>query len=139
MLRQVQIGILFLSVSLGFCTFAYGFGNKATHPALTEKAAGMSVIDGYLKRQMGLTDGIQTSLNWDFSSYLDVKKRIKAGGVKPEETTRTVLEWMKTGSNIEDEDGRIILPSIRPRHHFHDPIRNAGLDNKTKQNLGELK
>ncbi|GAJ19209.1 unnamed protein product, partial [marine sediment metagenome] len=49
---------------------------------------------------------------------------------EPDKTTRNIQEWLQVGSIIEDEDGRLIAP-WRPRHHFHDPTRNAGLDNHT--------
>lgn len=129
MLWQTRTKLVFLGISLGFCTCLYGWANKATHPALTDKAIVVSVMDDYLKTQMGLSDGIVAELYWDFPE--DIKKRIKGGKAEPEKTTRTILEWLKTGSVIEDEDGR--WQPIRPRHHFHDPIRNAGYEQK----LGE--
>jgi len=58
------------------------------------------------------------------------KTRIDRGEAEPDKTTRSISEWLQVGSIIEDEDGRRIAP-WRPRHHFHDPYRNVGLDNHT--------
>jgi hypothetical protein len=107
----------------------YAWENKLTHPAITEQAVNGIVesFDDYLKTQLGLSDGLSTQLYWDFPS--DIAGRVQKGGTNPNQRNRTILEWIRTGSNIEDEDGRTI--PWRPRHHFHDPIRNAGLDNHT--------
>jgi len=53
------------------------------------------------------------------------------GKANPNQTTRNISEWLRVGSIIEDQDNHTITPPWRPRHHFHDPIRNAGLDNHT--------
>jgi len=105
----------------------YAWENRETHPAITEQAVSVNEarVDDYLKTQLGLSDGLSTQLYWDFPS--DIEGRVKKGGTNPNQRTRTILEWIRTGSNIEDEDGRTI--PWRPRHHFHDPIRNSGLDN----------
>jgi hypothetical protein len=105
----------------------YAWENKLTHPAITEQAVNGIVesFDDYLKTQLGLSDGLSTQLYWDFPS--DIAGRVQKGGTNPNQRNRTILEWIRTGSNIEDEDGRTI--PWRPRHHFHDPIRNSGLDN----------
>ena len=126
--KQIYIMVFFLSVFLGLCEYSYAWENKKTHPELTDKSIGASVIDDYLKTQLDLATGASTELYWDFPS--DIKKRIEEGEAEPEKTTRSVLEWLKVGSTIEDEDGREF--PIRPRHHFHDPYRNAGLENKTE-------
>ena len=131
MKKQVCIMIFFLGIFLGLCNFLYAWDNKKTHPALTYEALQVgnnaAKIDNYLKTQLDLTDGVSTELSWDFPA--DIKERIEEGKAEPEKTTRTILEWLKVGSTIEDEDGREF--PIRSRHHFHDPYRNTGLDNKT--------
>ncbi len=108
----------------------YAYGNILTHPALTDEAIQIdnnpAKLDDYLKIQLGLKDGLNTELEWDFPS--GIKERIKRGNSEPDKTNRTVLEWLKVGSTIEDEDGR--RWPVRPRHHFHDSYRNEGLDNK---------
>ena len=75
-------------------------GNKQTHPALTDKTVAASVIDDYLKTRLGLDDGVATELYWDFSR--DIEERIMRGNAKPNTKTRTVSEWLKAGSTIED-------------------------------------
>jgi len=136
MRKQIYITIFFLNMFLGLCEYSYGWENKKTHPAITDKAVGVSSVDSYLKSQIGLDNGILAELYWDFPA--DMKERIKWGEAEPEKTTRTTLEWVRLGSIIEDEDGH--RWPWRPRHHFHAPIANpgvtppnpnSGLDNKT--------
>jgi len=107
----------------------YAFDNKKTHPAITERAVVASTIDDYLKTQVGLNDGISTQLFYDFPS--EIQTRIRKARWSPEKTQRSILEWLKVGSAIEDTDNTPFYRPIRPRHHFHDPTRNTGLDNKT--------
>jgi hypothetical protein len=104
----------------------YAFENKNTHPALTDKSVVASIIDDYLKTQVGLGDGINTQLSYNFPSEIQTRiNRTKWDGGK---TKRTLLEWIKVGSAIEDED-EYPAYSIRSRHHLYDPIRNAGWNN----------
>ena len=114
----------------------YAWENKETHPAITNNGILVSIADSYLKTQMGLTNGATTQLYWNFSQ--DIKMRIDKGAANPNQTTRNISEWLRVGSIIEDEDGRLI--PIRSRHHFYAPIANpgvippnpnVGLDNKT--------
>jgi hypothetical protein len=131
-MKRWILTICFLSVAFGFCKYVLAFGNKQTHPALTEKSIAGSVLDNYLKTQLSMDEGVNSDLQYNVEAYNAwIKRRMEIGGVEdPGNTKRTILKWIKAGSNIEDEHGTY-LPSIRPRHHFHDPIRNAGLDNKT--------
>jgi hypothetical protein len=105
----------------------YAFENQRTHPAITERAATESILDGYLKTQIGMNDGINTQLSYDFPS--EIQARIDRAHWDSGRTQRPVLEWLRVGSAIEDTDEYPIHP-IRPRHHFYDPNRNAGLNNK---------
>lgn len=118
--------VILFSLSKELC----GFENKKTHPALTDEAIGAPGIDNYLKTKLGLSGGVSNELYWSFPA--DIKERMDEGDAEPDKTTRTILEWLKTVSVIEDEDGKRY--AWRPRHHFHDPIRNAGLDNHTDHN-----
>ncbi len=129
-MRKLKTGLVIVCL-VCFCQLLYAFENKYTHPAITKEAVNntTSQIDDYLKTQLGFGSGLTTELYWNFPS--DIEKRIKAGDANPAEKTRTMLEWIKTGSNIEDEDGSVFVPPYRARHHFHDPYRNAGLDNHT--------
>ena len=116
MRRQILITMFFLGISIGFKPL-YAYDNVLTHPALTYEALqtdnNSAKLDDYLKIQLDLKDGLNTELEWDFPA--DIKERIKRGKAEPENTTRTILEWLKAGSTIEDEDGR--RWPIRPRHH----------------------
>lgn len=106
----------------------HAFENVKTHPAITGRAVTASTIDDYLKIQIGLNDGINAQLTYDFPS--EIKKRIKKAQWLPDKKQRSVLEWLKVGSAIEDTDETWYLKPIRPRHHFLDPTRNAGLNDQ---------
>ncbi len=131
-MRRWILIICFLSVALGFRKNVFAFGNKKTHPALTEKAVAASVLDDYLKTELGIDEGINAEFQYDIEMYdAYIKRRMEKGKVEnPDNPSRTILKWIKAGSAIEDEDDSLLW-SIRARHHFHDPIHNAGLDNKT--------
>lgn len=115
MRREISIIIFFFGISLGECKDLYAWGNIKTHPALTEKAVGhgnsATKIDDYLKIQLGMDDGIETELEYHF--LWSLKKRMAKAD--PKKTTRSVLDWIKAGSIIEDET----LRQARSRHHFN--------------------
>jgi len=108
----------------------YAWENKLTHPAITERGIAASTVDAYLKTQVGLADGVSTQLYWDFPQ--DIKTRIGRGDAKPDQTTRNISEWLRVGSIIEDTeenpDPRRAIAPWRPRHHFHAPIANTGVE-----------
>ncbi len=112
MKRQNYIKLVFLGVSLGLCISSYGWENKATPPALTEKSIADSVIDDYIKNQLGIDGGVNSELQSDVDWYnAYIRKRMERGGVEnPGKTNRTILEWLKAGSNYEDEDIYIDKP-----------------------------
>ncbi len=135
MRKLTYIALSFLIINIWLTHSSYGYGNKITHPAITSNAIGESAIDSYLKDQLGMSNGLQTQLRYQPEWYQTyIQYRLQRGGYSLGGNNRTVLEWLKSGSVIEDEDKDILLdslPSIRPRHHFHDPIRDSGLDDKT--------
>ncbi len=150
MKRQIYVKLLILGISLVTCTCLYGWANKSTHPALTEKSIADSVLENYLRTQLGIDEGINAEFQYNIEMYNEyIKRRMEKGEVdNPYNPSRTILKWIKSGSTIEDEDGSLLW-SIRSRHHFHDPTcnfqdfnepgRNAGLDNKTDHpNYGDL-
>ena len=92
-----------LLLVLGLFNSLYAWENKKTHPSITSKATEASVIDDYLKTQVGLANGISTQLYWNFPQ--DIKTRIDRGEAEPDKTTRNIREWLRVGSIIEDEDG----------------------------------
>ena len=113
------------------CNRLFAWENKKTHPAITNNSIAASVTDNYIKTQMGLKNGQSSPLYWNFPQ--DIKTRISRGDANPNQTTRNISEWLGVGSIIEDSeenpDPRRAVAAWRPRHHFYDPIRNAGLDN----------
>ena len=133
-MKNIILRIVVLVISFGGSLYA--FENKLTHPAKTKEATDtdLASLDDYLKTTLDLDDGLTTQLYWNFP--VDIKTRIARGKAIPDKTTRTIQEWVKVGSIIEDteqnwDNGRWKVP-WRPRHHFHDPTRpldDAGLDN----------
>jgi len=132
MKRQIYIMLVSLPISLVLCESLLAWENKKTHPALTKEAIIVSLIDNYLENHLDIPDGINSQIQYDLEMYNSyIKKRMERGKVgDPENTTRSISGWLRTGSVIEDDDGRWPVP-WRPRHHFHDPTRDAGLDNHT--------
>ena len=70
-----------------------GFDNKVTHPELTDKAIKSSNIDVYLKNNLNLLDGVNTTIK----------------GVE-------IKDQLKDGSFLEDGH------SCRASNHFHNPL-----------------
>jgi hypothetical protein len=105
------------------CRFAYSWSDVATHAAITDKAVQLSKMDDYLKNRLGIQQGLTAEFQAVF--YPSLEERMAS--LEPERTTRSALDWIKTGSQLEDKT----LRQSRSRHHFHDPIRNSGLDNRT--------
>ncbi|PKL50907.1 MAG: hypothetical protein CVV39_00915 [Planctomycetes bacterium HGW-Planctomycetes-1] len=120
---RIKNSIIIFSLFFGLCSSLYAFENKYTHPALTQRAIGDSVcvLDDYLKTQLGMTGGLTAELYWDFPA--SIKARMDKA--EPDKTTRSISDWLKAGSIIEDE--RKI--DLRFNNHFYDPTRNSGLDN----------
>jgi hypothetical protein len=132
-MKKYKSGKLFVGLSFSclicFCQLLYAWENKVTHPAITKKSvnSNTAIVDDYLKTQLGLSDGLSTQLYWNFPT--DIKNRMTENKKVDPNKTKTILDWLRAGSTIEDEDGRGI--PWRPRHHFYDPTRNTGLDNHT--------
>jgi hypothetical protein len=124
---------IYLVIFIGLSHNLYAWENKKTHPAITNNAISASMVDNYLKTQIGITNGLTTQLYWNFPQK--IKTRISRGDANPNQTTRIISEWLRVGSIIEDTDEnpdpRRAVAAWRPRHHFHDPVRDAGLDNHT--------
>jgi len=125
------IALLFIiSIIFVFNNIVFGFGNEITHPAITVKCVNASTVDNFLKNNLGLSGGVQTEFQYDEEQFnLFIKNRMAQTNFQSNITKRTAFDWMRAGSAIEDEDGHKF--PIRARHHFHDPLHNSGLDNKT--------
>jgi len=61
--RRIFI-LISLAVSFGLGQPLYSFEKEITHPTLTSKAVGASVLDDYLETQMGLAQGLNTQLTF---------------------------------------------------------------------------
>jgi len=119
-----NVKILFVAtVIFGWCTQVHAWSGQ-THSALTEKAisdSNQTVLDKYLKSQLGIDQGLNCILLLDELITPDPDR------VLPEvPTNSSVLDLLKAGARLED------IPLPRARHHFHDPYRNTGLENKTE-------
>ena len=117
---------LFVAIYFGLCQPLYPFEKTYTHPALSQEAANLSQISTYLQSQLGYTAGLNTQLQITDIMTPFVQDLIERG-MNPSITTRSILGWLREGSKLEDA----LIPQARSQHHFHDPIRNAGLDNRT--------
>lgn len=126
--NEMKLKCTTLIIVLVLANPLYAWDNVKTHPAITTEATNSNAaqIDNYLKSQMGMADGLSTPLYWNFPS--DIKVRINEGKASPSKTTRSVLEWIQVGSIIEDQDDHTITPPWRPRHHFHAPVANTGVE-----------
>lgn len=86
-----------------------GWNSKITHKDLSLAGAQQSVLDnGYLSN-LGLKDGINSTLEW-------------SGG--QEGTNKEIKKWIQEGANFEDGSWRFF-------NHFHDPLKEwsaAGLN-----------
>jgi len=135
---QITSLITITMILSGLCSVAKGFANK-THKAISEKATQNSYADSFLKNELGLNQGLGTTLLLD-QSVVPAPERIPTvqfeTRINPELPSNpcTVLDFLKVGAHLED------VPNPRARHHFHSPIANpgvtppnpnSGLDNKT--------
>jgi len=122
MKRNLTI-LIAVTIILGWSYQVYAWEGE-THKALTEKGASnnnKSVLGGYIKNELGMTQGLGSILLLDESNTPDSERVLPEIPENP-----SILDLLKTGAHLED------VPNPRARHHFHDPYRNAGLDNKTE-------
>lgn len=83
-----------------------------------------SILDNFLKNQIGLNDGLETQLELTGQFQNNINMRVsQERDFKWAKTKISILDWLRDGSSLED------VPNPRARHHFHDPIRDTGLDN----------
>jgi hypothetical protein len=120
------VRVLFVVLFFGVYKPAYSFEQANTHPALSQEAANLSQISTYLQSQLGYAAGLNTQLQITDTATPFVQDSIWRG-MNPSITTRSILGWLREGSKLEDAK----LYQARSQHHFHDSIRNTGLDNRT--------
>lgn len=117
-----------ISAVLSLAQGAIAWENQLIHPAITKNSAERSVLAGdYLQTQLGLDEKLDANLvlTGQFQNNIDMRVSQEPEFVWDHKTQVSILEWLKKGSSLED------VPNPRARHHFYDPIRNAGLDNHT--------
>lgn len=117
---------LFVAVFFGLYQPLYSWEKEYTHPALSQEAANISQVGIYLQNQLGYTAGLNTQLQITDIMTPFVQDLIDRG-MDQSVTTRSILGWLREGTELEDA----LKQQARSQHHFHDPIRNAGLDNRT--------
>ncbi len=127
MKKNVEM-LIFIVVILGLNGQASGWCSNS-HASLTQTAISNSVINEYLQNQLGVQQGLEQILILD-QSVIPPAERIpsnqfedRIASIVP--SNSTVLDLLESGSRLED------IPNPRAKHHFHDPNRNIGLDNKT--------
>jgi hypothetical protein len=118
---SVMIAIFFC-----LCQPLYAWEKEYTHPALSQEAANASKVGTYLQNELGYAPGLSSQLQITNTMTPFIQDLIDRG-MDPGVTTRSVLQWMREGSKLEDA----LIRQARSQHHFLDPTRNAGLDNRT--------
>jgi hypothetical protein len=124
--------LIIVAAILGWSISVHAFDSK-THKALTDKAISgnsESALDIYLREQLSMDEGLSALLSIDQSTIL-LSERIPAkqleDRIKSEVSENsTILSLIKAGACLED------VPNPRAKHHFHDPCRNMGLENRTE-------
>ncbi len=122
-MKENLITVVAILTCLGWNCRVYAWAGD-THKALTEKAVAdnnQSVLDDYLRWPLHVEQGLNGVLLLNPSVTPDLERVLPEIPANP-----TVLDLLKAGAALED------IPLPRARHHFHDPYRNAGLDNKTE-------
>ncbi len=141
MQKKTLTTVLFVAIFLGLCQPLYSWEKTYTHPALSKEAVGLSQVDNYLKNELGISEGVNKQLQlYTYSFPIEdiwLMADLFQRGLDYDIDTRTILDWIKTGSILEDAK----LRQARSRHHFYDPTcnfqdfnepgRSAGLDNIT--------
>ncbi len=113
MLKKMSIICLYVVSFCCFCgnTRTHAYIDKETHPAITKEAAEQSDLNNFLKEFLGISKGTgQEFTNDELAQWM------------PRHGTKSILEWLRFGSEYEDV-------GVRAKKHFHDPIRNTGIDN----------
>jgi len=105
-IQEQWTGLILASFMLAGPGAALAWDNETTHRALSDVAAQRSVlVTGYLENGLGITDGLNTSVDW-------------VGGKKG--TKKRLREWILDGADFED-DGSVLFNG-RFYNHFHNPL-----------------
>lgn len=117
----VLIG-MFLGVSGNLLAWEAEF----THTCLTIDGLQLTDAHNYLHAWLDVEDGLNAELTLSDTAGAFVEDLV-GRGMDLKANTRTALEWAEEGSRLEDAK----LYHTRRQRHFHDPTRDAGLDNRT--------
>lgn len=116
---------LTIAILLCLCQPLHAWEKEYTHPALSQETANNSQVEAYLQAQLGYSSGLNTQLQIINTTTPFIQDLINRG-MNPSITTRSTLGWAREGSRLEDA----LIRQARSQHHFYDPIRNSGLNNR---------
>jgi hypothetical protein len=129
MKKNLKMLIFFAVAVLELNSQALGF-NSDSHANLTQSAIFNSALSEYLQNQLNIQQGLGEILTLD-QSVIPLLERIpsdqfedRISSVVP--SNPTIMDLLESGSRLED------IPNPRAKHHFYDPYRNTGLENKTE-------
>jgi hypothetical protein len=123
---NILSGIFMTALLLGLHRPSFAWEKEYTHPALSQEAANISQVGAFLQNQLGYASGLNTQLHITNTTTLFIQDLVDRG-MYHNITTRSILAWTREGSKLEDA----LIRQARSQHHFYDPIRNSGLDNRT--------
>ncbi|MFH1371628.1 MAG: hypothetical protein ABII09_10140 [Planctomycetota bacterium] len=120
--------LIFAIAILRIGSQAFGFCDSS-HANLTQTAIYNSALGKYLQTQLNIQQGLGEVLTLD-QSVIPPSERIPSAQFEDRissiiPTNPTIRELLICGARLED------IPNPRAKHHFYDPYRNAGLDDKT--------
>jgi len=128
-MKKSAAKLAFVVLVIGMNGQVFGFAGD-THATLTSTSASGSVLNEYLKTYLDVQEGLSCVLTID-QSAIPPGTRIpleqledRMSSVLP--ANPTILDFLECGARLED------VPATRARHHFHDPYRDTGLENKTE-------
>ncbi|MBI5748931.1 MAG: hypothetical protein HZA00_07375 [Nitrospinae bacterium] len=96
-IKIIVIPILFVWIYIYLTAYAVAYDDEKTHPEITEKSTRASNLNDYLINNLGFSEGLEKSFNYNNENL-------------------TILKWLRKGSTDEDS------PMCRASNHFHNPL-----------------
>jgi hypothetical protein len=112
--KKICAAIYGLIISICLSSYATGFDDKITHPAITEQAISNKNkfdFNSYLQNKLGFTKGILTKL--------------------PSNSPLGIIDIIKQGSTDEDKE------ACRRANHMHDPLKAWNISYMTDEPWGD--